>query len=185
MKTATLATRFRKGDYITFISNKGHKTKAGRVISVSGDFVVVEGPEGQAEVTKGQCFKSDAKEYNRVAASTAATPGMIYEDGDDENEGFDDEEELNDDEADDIEGKEMVPKRYVQKYKELSGERHCADAVAMQLKDMPLDQVYKVAAKILGLTQTELMAKYGHLNNGQQRMNLGNRMRNALKKKAD
>lgn len=54
------------------------------------------------------------------------------------------------------------------------------DDVAKQLRGTELDEVYAKAAKLLGETQTALKAKYGHLNSGMQRMNLGNRMRAAV-----
>lgn len=53
------------------------------------------------------------------------------------------------------------------------------DELAKQLRGAELDDVYKQASIILGETQTALRAKYGHLNAGMQRMNLGNRMRAA------
>jgi hypothetical protein len=53
------------------------------------------------------------------------------------------------------------------------------DELAKKLRGAELDEVYKEASKILGETQTALRAKYGHLNVGMQRMNLGNRMRAA------
>lgn len=53
------------------------------------------------------------------------------------------------------------------------------DALAKQLRGAELDEVYRQASAILGVPQTELRAKYKHLNVGMQRMNLGNRMRAA------
>ena len=45
-----------------------------------------------------------------------------------------------------------------------------------------LEDVYKAGAKFLELQVSDLRAKYQHLNNGQQRMNIGNRMRAKWKK---
>lgn len=53
------------------------------------------------------------------------------------------------------------------------------DEVAKQLRGADLEAVYKQAAKLLGEPIKDLQAKYGHLNVGMQRMNLGNRMRAA------
>jgi hypothetical protein len=53
------------------------------------------------------------------------------------------------------------------------------DAVAKKLRGAELDEVYAQASKVLGESQAALRAKYGHLNVGMQRMNLGNRMRAA------
>lgn len=53
------------------------------------------------------------------------------------------------------------------------------DQVAQQLRGATLDHVYNVAARVLGVDEAVLVAKYGHLNPGQQRMCLGNRIRGA------
>lgn len=59
-----------------------------------------------------------------------------------------------------------------------SGIRDVGDEVATMLRDCAtLDQVYKAASKYLDIDEAELRGKYGHLNPGQQRMNLGNKMR--------
>jgi len=56
---------------------------------------------------------------------------------------------------------------------------HCGDAVAVKLRGKSIDEVFAIAAKVLGEPEKELRAKYKHLNVGMQRMNLGNRMRAA------
>lgn len=53
------------------------------------------------------------------------------------------------------------------------------DKVAKQLRGKSLDEVYKAAAAALKEPESALRAKYKHLNEGMQRMNLGNRMRAA------
>ena len=70
--------------------------------------------------------------------------------------------------------------RYV-RYKTEDGKRSVdsGDEVAQQLRGLDLDAVYAVAAGELGVDEGELKAKYGHLNPGMQRMNLGNRIRAA------
>lgn len=55
------------------------------------------------------------------------------------------------------------------------------DEVAEALRGMDLEEVYKYAAKTLKQPLAELKAKYEHLNKGQQRMNLGNRLRKAVR----
>lgn len=63
------------------------------------------------------------------------------------------------------------------------------DGLAQKLRGKPLEEVYAAAAKVLKdeddnpLTVNKLKAKYGHLNVGMQRMNLGNRMRAVLNAK--
>lgn len=58
------------------------------------------------------------------------------------------------------------------------------DAVALLLRGADLETVYSIGAKELGVSVEALKAKYQHLNPGQQRMNIGNRVRGALRKRA-
>lgn len=51
------------------------------------------------------------------------------------------------------------------------------DEVAKTMLGLDLNEMYEMAATVLGTPRHELEAKYGHLNPGLQRMNLGNRMR--------
>lgn len=55
------------------------------------------------------------------------------------------------------------------------------DPVATALRGLDINDVFKIAADVLQTTQKELHAKYDHLNVGQQRMNLGNRLRKAVR----
>lgn len=63
-----------------------------------------------------------------------------------------------------------------------AGAKDVGDRVADLLRDKNLDEAYEVASRFLRVPPEDLRAKYGHLNNGQQRMNLGNRMRSWEKK---
>lgn len=60
----------------------------------------------------------------------------------------------------------------------------CGDPVAEKLRGKSLDEVFEIAAEVLGESVTALRTKYSHLNAGMIRMNLGNRMRGALRKAA-
>lgn len=55
------------------------------------------------------------------------------------------------------------------------------DMVAQKLRGQDLRLVYKIVAAEIEVSVTELKAKYGHLNPGQQRMCLGNRLRGHYK----
>lgn len=59
---------------------------------------------------------------------------------------------------------------------------HNGDEVGRMLEGATLAEVYLKASHLLRVTEAELLVKYGHLNPGQQRMNLGNRMRGYLRK---
>ena len=54
---------------------------------------------------------------------------------------------------------------------------HCGDAVATKLNGLPLERIKTVAAS-MGFPSD----KYDHLNPGQQRMNLGNLLRSAVRR---
>lgn len=56
-----------------------------------------------------------------------------------------------------------------------SGAQDVGDEAAQLLRGS--DDIYAAASKFLGVEAKDLRAKYAHLNPGQQRMNLGNRMR--------
>ena len=58
------------------------------------------------------------------------------------------------------------------------------DAVARAFREMNLEQGYEYVAATIGTTPEVLRAQYGHLNNGGQRMNLGNRLRAFLRRQA-
>lgn len=59
-----------------------------------------------------------------------------------------------------------------------SGVKDAGDDVAIMLRSCDtLDKIYEAASEYLATPVADLKAKYAHLNNGQQRMNLGNRMR--------
>lgn len=68
-----------------------------------------------------------------------------------------------------------------------SGRKHIDvdDEVAAKLRTMTLPEMYKHAAEVLDETAKSLIAQYQHLNNGMQRMNLGNRIRKAMRVAAE
>jgi len=59
------------------------------------------------------------------------------------------------------------------------------DAVALALRPMTLEQVVAHVSKATGISQAGLRERFGHLNVGMQRMNLGNMLRKALKETAN
>jgi hypothetical protein len=81
----------------------------------------------------------------------------------------------------------VIPEKYASQYvvrddKTPSGRKvvDCDDSVARHLKGMPLEDIYRFAAKASDTTITALKAQYAKLNAGMQRMNLGNRIRRAV-----
>lgn len=59
------------------------------------------------------------------------------------------------------------------------------DSVAQSLRGLSIEDVYKQAAKITHIGVADLTSRFGHLNPGMQRMNLGNMIRKAMKEAAD
>ena len=51
------------------------------------------------------------------------------------------------------------------------------DAIALQLRGQTLEFAYEIASEHLDIPSASLKSKYAHLNPGQQRMCLGNRLR--------
>lgn len=83
----------------------------------------------------------------------------------------------------------VVPAKYLSRYS-----RHNlgdgvvvvdnGDGVATLLRGLELPEVYTLVAEKTGQNEAELVARYAGLNPGQQRMNLGNRLRGWLKRDA-
>lgn len=59
----------------------------------------------------------------------------------------------------------------------------CGDQTANLMRGKSLDEVYDLASHYLNQTPIQLKLQYKHLNNGQQRMCLGNRVRRVLRGK--
>ena len=58
------------------------------------------------------------------------------------------------------------------------GVKDAGDEVALLLREAKsLEDVYKIGAKYLSMKAQDLKDRYAHLNPGQQRMNVGNKMR--------
>lgn len=81
--------------------------------------------------------------------------------------------------------KSVIPLEVAKAYprtKDAKGKLHVdnGDDVAAKLRGKDLDTVYALTAKACEVGEKELRAKYGHLNPGMQRMNLGNKLRAAL-----
>lgn len=58
-----------------------------------------------------------------------------------------------------------------------SATAHCGDPIAKELRDYEPADVAALADKVMGVEAGTHLAKYAHLNNGQIRMNSGNRIR--------
>ena len=80
-----------------------------------------------------------------------------------------------------------IPTKAAEERKERAktGQTDIGDEVALLLRQCEsLDDVYRAGAKFLEQQVEDLKKKYAHLNPGQQRMVIGNRMRAEAKKRA-
>lgn len=55
------------------------------------------------------------------------------------------------------------------------------DSLAVTWRSMPLQDIYKSAAALLGVSSSDLVSRFAHLNPGMQRMSLGNMVRKVMK----
>ncbi len=64
-----------------------------------------------------------------------------------------------------------------------SGRKSCdnGDAIAIDLRGRELADCYRIVSKAIGVPRKELEDKYRHLNPGQQRMCIGNRLRGFIR----
>ena len=77
-----------------------------------------------------------------------------------------------------IYGRQPTQAAVERKERAKAGVRDVGDGIATMLRGAaPMEDCYKAGARYLGVNVLELKSKYGHLNPGQQRMNVGNRMR--------
>lgn len=159
-------------------------------ITAPGDICEVETAQGAIiDVARNQLFKATKAEFERGYAdevhAAEVEAGNIEDDFEDsiEEDLSDVEAELAEDEAE--AGNEIVKRHYQLEYIARSGNRDCDDELAQHLRGVDLDQVYSMAEDILEINEEDLRAKYGHLNQGLQRMNLGNRIRAAVKKRGE
>lgn len=60
--------------------------------------------------------------------------------------------------------------------------KRCGDELSVLLTGLDADTAIRLAEKVLDLETDFLMAKYASLNEGQRRMNAGNRIRGGLKR---
>lgn len=94
----------------------------------------------------------------------------------------------------DLEDEENLPlrkiKKYAQKYEPCiaaSGKKSKdnGDEVAHKLRGLELEEVYTLVAEETGLDFEDLINRYAHLNDGHQRMCLGNRLRGHYRRLED
>ena len=196
--TTTAAATFAIGDRVE--CNLPTGTATGTLTAISKGWYVVELDEESAEEHEREKASVRAASL-RLALTTAkqAAADAPADDDDEEADEIDDEEtDSDDEETDEIdealeEAEEHASRmaealrkarvRY-QKTRRPAGaaSADCADLIAKELRDYEPLEVAAIADRCFDLPKGTHAAKYAHLNNGQIRMNCGNKIRAAWKK---
>lgn len=131
--------------------------RMGKLIKINSRFATVEASDGEI-------FRVGKTKIELVEAPKVSKPKKTKEDGDDTKHGLA--------RAADYDYQPCVA---------ASGKKSKDnnDAVAQELRGQTLDFAYTRAAEYLQVAEDALRAQYSHLNPGQQRMCLGNRIRGA------
>lgn len=184
MTKTTTTTTFAIGDRVKCNLPTGIAT--GTLTAIGKGWYVVELDEESAE------------EHEREKASVRAA-SLLPAPADEEADEIDDEETDSDDEETDeideaLEEAEKHASRMAealrnarvryQKTRRPAGaaSADCADLIAKELRDYEPLEVAAIADRCFDLPKGTHAAKYAHLNNGQIRMNCGNKIRAAWKK---
>jgi len=156
------------------------------------------------KIRRDEAFKATPAEYEAackqatqdkkdVIMAKAAAKLPLQETGltdlAEEDEVLEDVEGMGEEEGEEEEedkSKSIVKKSYKKRYNKVkvSGKttQNCGDLVSERLLGKTLDEIYVEVAEALEADVDDLAARYEHLNPGQQRMVLGNRLRALYKK---
>lgn len=145
-------------------------------------FVAHDGEE--TKVYRGAAFKCTRKEYEAAVAKHEQELAELAAKA---------EQELAEEDADEgieVEG-ETVPGSIVKseyKARYLSTRSHtgssskiCGDAISIMLNGQTVERCAEIVAGYTGDSAADLLSRYEHLNPGQRRMNIGNRLRHWAK----
>lgn len=142
----------------------------GKIVAHTAETISIElaGSNEVIEAVRANCIKATAEEY--TSAAELAFEAEI--------EATDIDEEEKQDSFCRLSNKRYEP--FITCNDSLSYDN--GDEVAIALRALTLADTYAACANVIGTAKGELIARYSHLNNGQQRMNLGNRIRAAFRK---
>lgn len=171
-------TKFNTGDIAIYNGNEAE------VVAVSGGWTTIITQEGrQVKARNSQLSAPGAKPAKPAKASKPAKPAKPKA-SKPKVEGDEDEDE--------IQPVRLHPDltKYTKHDTKTTSGRRCidiADEVADLLRGEDLESVYKIGARKLSelgskVKVADLQAQYEHLNPGMQRMNIGNRLRAAIRK---
>ena len=199
MSTLQLIKRVTIGGYVKADTVGNGSWEIGRVTKFDEKFVwftsCVDGQE--IRISRNEAYKATAEEFNAAskvvepAAPTAATEQELDEAFEQEiNAAADDLSDVELDLDEERVSRSIVPESYRRRYSKTRSAAgttslHNGDPVAQMLAGKPLDECYDILAKYVDdVTLDSKMAKWSHLNPGQQRMQIGNAIRAIFKKGA-
>lgn len=195
MSTLQLIKRVTIGGYVKADTVGNGSWEIGRITKFDEKFVwftsCVDGQE--IRIARNEAYKATAEEFNGASKTTEPAAVALTAATEQElDEAF--EQEIAN-AADDLEDpfhntRSIVPESYRRRYHKTRSAAgttslHNGDPVAQMLAGKPLDLCYDILAGYIDdVTLETKIAKWGHLNPGQQRMQIGNAIRAALKKGA-
>jgi len=193
-----LIKRVVKGGYVKADTIGNGTWEIGRITKADNTHVWFESAQdGEViRIQRSEAYKATAAEFEAAKgeqespeppkASTADVEDFRLEQEADGEEEGDVEEDVEGEGTGDEESSEMVKRKYKERYQKLTiGKRQtqvCGDELSIKLANMDTQDVYEWAAEIAEIPTEDLVARYEHLNHGQQRMILSNRIRAYLRK---
>jgi hypothetical protein len=162
----------------------------GRITGFDDKFITFNPADGSeiVKMVRSEVFKSSKKEYEEALTEALEAAAEVTH--------TDVQAELElskEDAAEDEENTSTTPKngvvdpeiaaRYVTGVTANGRKSKCnGDSVAQLLMGKDLDEAYEIVSQHTDTPESELRAKYSHLNHGMQRMNIGNYLRRSAKK---
>lgn len=163
----------KKAGRVTFVS-----LKDGEAIDIDRQHVCkctkaeYEEAQQMAEQAEEQLEQSEGLEAVEQAAE-AGEPVM-----EDDKEALDEHDKK-------TQSRSIVPSQYRARYQKVKVDGKqtydCGDEVAQMLRGLDIADIAGVLANAIDGDKHEIMQRYEHLNNGQQRMVIGNRLRKVIK----
>lgn len=155
----------------------------------------------EMKVYRGAAFKCTRKEYEAFVAKheqelaeEGAVLGLQGEDLDLTPEDADEAQGEGHEDADGgIEGKtaprSIIKSEYKTRYLNTrsaagSSSKICGDAISIMMNGQTIERCAEIVAEYTGDSAADLLSRYEHLNPGQRRMNIGNRLRRWAKENA-
>jgi hypothetical protein len=200
-QTMKIIERVSKGGYVQADTLGTGDWEVGKITDFDAKHVWFQSAADMqiVKIRRKEAFKATAQDYSKASEVEAdGVEGDLTEEeevlegmgqGD---EGEADEGEADEGEADEEEvekSRSIVKKSYKKRYHKVKvGGRttqNCGDLVSEKLLGETLEEVYDTVAETLEEDVDNLAARYEHLNPGQQRMVLGNKLRAFYKTQAE